>query len=319
MSLPAMPGAPLARSAPKMIVLLATYNGEHWLREQLDSILAQEGVEIEVLIGDDASTDGTRRLLDEGWRDDPRVRVLTWDKASGSAGANFRRLYAQVDLSDVDYVALADQDDIWMPRKLLSAVEALNRSGADGYSGAVRAFWPNGNEKVLAQNANVRSADILFEGAGQGCTFVVTVELFRRVQALCRRAPQAVGALHYHDWLIYLLNRAWGGNWYFDPAPCMRYRQHGGNEIGARGGLGAVTRRLAMIRNGWYAKQVKAAVDIYRLADGNAPAPLAVGAVLDAAPSPLRNVRLLALCLRSGRRSLADRCVLALAALLGWL
>lgn len=307
------------QTAPRVLVLLATYNGEPWLREQLDSILAQEDVEVSVLIGDDRSKDGTLAVLSTHWGNDSRVTVRRSDQGSGSAGANFRRLYVQADADGFDFVALADQDDIWSRRKLASAVEALQRTGACGYSSAVEAFWPDGREAVLRQNPRQRNGDFLFEGGGQGCTFVLTSQLFRTVQSLCRQSAASVGELHYHDWLIYLVSRAIGGKWYFDPAPQMRYRQHAGNEIGARGGLTAVRRRVALISNGWYKKQVTAAIRIYQLAGGSDPVVNETADLIAAAPSFPRRVRLGALLLKHGRRSLADRFILVMAAMMGWL
>lgn len=307
-----------AARLPQVLVLLATFNGAPWLREQLESVLAQQRVEVRVLVGDDMSSDGTLGLLDE-WRDDRRITVCAWDSSSGSAGGNFRRLYAAADLNGIDYVALADQDDIWLSGKLAAAIAALGRNKANGYSCAVRAFWPDGRQKVLAQHAGIRSADFLFEGAGQGCTFVVTAALFQRLQRLCREVPHMVASLHYHDWLIYLLDRAWDGRWVFDSADYMLYRQHGGNEIGARGGLAPVLHRLGKIRNGWYLGQVRAALAIYVQAGGSDPVPRSLAALLDAAPSLRRNLGLMVWVTRHGRRSVTDRCILALSALAGWI
>lgn len=303
----------------RVLVLMATYNGVQWVREQLDSILAQEGVDVSVMVGDDFSDDGTLTVIQHSYAEDARVQVCPRKNQSGSAGANFLSLYVQANLDEFSYVALADQDDIWLPNKLATAITALSFHNAQGYSAAVEAFWPSGRTKVLSQRSIQRSADFLFEGAGQGCTFVVTAVLFRRIQSLCRDSPVAVASLHYHDWLIYLLNRAWGGTWYFDAKPCMRYRQHGGNEIGARGGLGAITRRLEMIRNGWYLRQVKAAINLYQLAGGQHPIPLQIEKLMNSPPSLIRNLKLMILFLKHGRRSFMDRSVLSAAAVVGWL
>lgn len=304
---------------PRVLVLLATYNGEPWLREQIDSILAQQGVEVHLEIGDDVSRDGTRALIASAWGDDPRVRLRAWDSGSGSAGANFRRLYRHVDPAGFDFVALADQDDVWLPGKLAAAVEALRDAGAQGYSCAVRAFWPDGREQVLDQQARVRAADCLFEGAGQGCTFVLRADLFARVRQFCIDHPDETESLHYHDWLVYLLARAWKAPWYFDSRPWMRYRQHGGNEIGSRGSLRAVQRRLSMIRDGWFARQIVAAARLYRLAGGD---DAAACALVERALHPPRGLParlvLARQTLRHGRRRTADRWVLAGSVLAGW-
>jgi rhamnosyltransferase len=310
---------PHLAARPKILVLLATYNGAQWLGEQIDSILGQEEVNVHIVIGDDCSKDATRTLVAARWGDDPRVVLHGWGTASGSAGANFRRLYRFVDPAGYDYVALADQDDKWNARKLFNAVQALNSSAAAGYSCSVTSFWPDGREKVTSQDPVTKGADFLFEGAGQGCTFVLTRAFFQRVRQFCIDHHTPVESLHYHDWLIYLLGRAWGSPWYFDAAPNMRYRQHDGNEIGSRGGLSSITKRLELVRNGWYRKQVLAASEIFMLANaGHGMVQRALG-LLRAKDSWGRRSRLALFCLTNGRRRLSDRGVLILAALAGWL
>lgn len=312
--------------APRVLVLLATYNGAPWLAEQLDSILSQEGVTLRICIGDDCSSDATVSVIDHyiARHGQARIARLGWSSGSGSAGANFRRLYAAVEMQEVDFVALADQDDLWGPRKLLTAIDTLRADNALAYSAAVHAFWPDGREAVLGQSPVTRAADFIFEGAGQGCTFVMAREFFLRVQSFCRVHPAEAGRLHYHDWLVYLLARTWDVRWVFDPQPTMRYRQHGGNEIGARGGWAAVQRRLKLIRNGWYRGQLGAASDLYRLAGGESAGVLELtrrwtagavaskGSLVDRMSLGLR-------LLRAGRRRLTDRGVLVLAALVGWI
>ncbi len=314
-----MPSATGQNRVPRVLILLGTFNGELWLREQLMSILSQVDVEVRVAIGDDASRDNARALIQSGWKDDTRVHLYAFGTSSGSAGANFRRLFRLVDPSDFDFVALADQDDIWLPRKLISAIEALQSAGALGYSCAVQSFWPDGREQVLRQLAVPRTADFLFEGAGQGCTFVLHQELFKRVRQFCIDHKTITEALHYHDWLIYLLARAWGVNWHFDSQAWMRYRQHEGNEIGSRGGARSISKRVGMIRNGWYRKQVSAALDVFLTANKDNHCVNGFSQIFAQPPSLRRRIRLLQFFLRHGRRRLSDRVVMAVSAAVGWL
>lgn len=309
----------LKNPVPRALVLLATYNGAPWLEEQVASILAQQDVDVSILIGDDLSKDGTCSLVLEKWGDDPRVRLQAWDRSSGSAGANFRQLYRFADAGGFDLVALADQDDVWAPNKLATAARAMERSGAAGYSCSVTSFWPDGRERVMTQRAAINGADFLFEGAGQGCSFVVSAALFIQVQAFCRLHVDAVESLHYHDWLIYLLCRSWDLQWYFDAQPHMRYRQHAGNEIGSRGGLAAITKRLELVRNGWYRKQVLAASAIYVLVHTGDTFINRFQKRLRARDSVIRRARLVWFCLINGRRRLSDRAVLVFSAAAGWL
>lgn len=271
-----------------------------------------------IAISDDRSKDGTVVKIAEEFGAYPAVRLTSWEQASGSAGANFRRLFRTAGADGYDYVALADQDDVWHQKKLSTAVECLRGSGADGYSCATTAFWENGKEEVLAQNAAVRDMDFLFEGAGQGCTFVITAALYRDVQAFCIANQGLSERFHYHDWMIYLLARAWGKSWYFDQRSWLRYRQHANNEIGSKGSFGSVVKRLELIRNGWYRRQIAAAAEIYLLERADAKI-LYFEKVLGASDSPLRRLRLSTIFLKAGRRRFSDRLVLVLSALAGWI
>ena len=303
---------------PRVLVLLATYNGERWLPEQIESILGQQDVDITIHIADDASKDDTRSLIDSRWGLDARVQLHPYDVSSGSAGANFRRLLRQADFGGYDFVAFADQDDIWLPQKLAVAAQALRQSGACGYSCAVEAFWPDGRVQVLSQVPDGTGADFLFEGGGQGCTFVLRAELAQRVQAFCRAHPEATEALHYHDWLVYLLARAWQLAWYFDARPWMRYRQHDGNEIGSRGRLGSVLKRLELIRDGWYKRQIIAASKVFLLAEDRSAVVNRFAVLLSSRNTLARRMRMAGFFLRHGRRRMSDRIVMVISAAAGW-
>jgi rhamnosyltransferase len=302
-----------------VLVLLAAYNGAQHLSEQIDSILAQTGVEISLIVSDDDSRDGTKELLRSTWGSDSRVKLVIHDQNSGSAGANFRRLFRQVDSEGFGFVALADQDDIWHPRKLFEAVEELRRSGAHGYSCAVLSFWKNGRKKVSRQQSNIRTADFLFEGAGQGCTFVIRHALFVKVQQFCLDHLVESESMHFHDWMIYLLARAWGLTWYFDPRPWISYRQHENNDIGSRGGVGAALRRLTLIRTGWYHRQISAALAVFSVTRNMNQWNHNFFELFNVQDSVRRRIFLAWFFLHHGRRKLGDRLVMVVLTLIGWI
>jgi rhamnosyltransferase len=304
---------------PNVLVLMATYNGAKWLDEQLESILNQRDVNIHIVIGDDRSHDHTADLIAERWSSDQRIEYKVWPESSGSAGANFRRLIRATDAEGYDFVALADQDDIWEPGKLASAIDKLEGSGAQGYSCAVRSFWPDGRTKVLPQVAVPRRADFLFEGAGQGCTFTVRQELFAKVRTFCIKHSDETESLHYHDWLIYLLARAWKYEWYFDQQPWVNYRQHGGNEIGSRGNLRSVAKRLELIRNGWFSAQITSALKVFAYACSEDQLIKKFSQNFIKPDSVVRRVQLCRFVALHGRRRFSDRLVLAVSAAAGWI
>src|SRR5271168_832941 len=95
----------------RVCILLATYNGEQFLKEQLDSILAQRGVRTVIYVSDDGSRDQTVRVIEEMARKATDIVVLPPVANSGSAARNFIRLCSDVPVAGFDYVAFADQDD----------------------------------------------------------------------------------------------------------------------------------------------------------------------------------------------------------------
>ena len=301
-----------------MLVLLAAYNGARWITEQLESILCQSGVNVHVVIRDDGSTDETPRLL-AAIANDPRVTIASAGAPSGSAAQNFFCLIRESSAEQFDYVAFSDQDDVWHPQKLRTATVALAAGDWAGYSCATTAVWPDGRTMQLRQSPHPTRADFLFEGAGQGCTFLLKAELYRRFRAFIREDPALTGHLHYHDWSVYAVARAWGLRWFFDPRSFLNYRQHAGNDTGARGNWPGLRRRLLLIRSGWYGTQLRAmAVLCRRAAPGNSMIGEWHGLLTRPAGS-LRRLQMARFCLRGGRRRTRDNVILVLSALRGWI
>jgi len=90
-------------------IALATYNGERFLKEQLDSILEQSYTDIEIIACDDCSTDSTPQILEDYQKKDSRLKVYFNEKNLGFK-KNFEKC---ISLCDGDYIALSDQDDVW--------------------------------------------------------------------------------------------------------------------------------------------------------------------------------------------------------------
>ncbi len=103
-------------------VCMATYNGEKYLREQVDSILAQLGNDDELIISDDGSTDSTIRILES--YNDSRIKIFHNIKNHGVNG-NFENALNQ---ANGDYIFLSDQDDVWIPGKVETCINALQTS-----------------------------------------------------------------------------------------------------------------------------------------------------------------------------------------------
>jgi rhamnosyltransferase len=297
---------------------MATFNGSRWIREQMEAILAQEGVDLRIAVRDDGSTDDTRRELAR-FAEDDRVRVVASATASGSAAKNFLALISENSADTFDCVAFADQDDVWNRDKLVRACGTLAANDAAGYSSATVAAWEDGREQVMKPSGAPTASDFLFEGAGQGCTFVLTAEFYERVRSFLRAREDLTRRLHYHDWLVYALARSWGLRWCFDAQPSMKYRQHEANDTGSRGSLTGIVKRLSQVKNGWYRTQLQA---IAGLCAAAAPANAIVANWSAALLRPdgwRRRWQVARFCLQGGRRRRRDNMIAVLAALCGWI
>ena len=247
---------------PKIAVLLATFNGEVWLQEQLESIQNQSNVDVSIVVSDDCSFDNTLQGLKTEMNAIGKRLILLPTQKLGSAAANFFRLLRDVDLSDVDYVALSDQDDIWLPNKLSHALEVTHVNQADAYSSNVIAFWPNGKKKIINKAQIQQDWDYMLESAGPGCTFVITKKLALALQDFLVKNKKACQSVDLHDWFIYAFARSKGYKWIIDDGSYMLYRQHADNVVGANVGLKAKLVRWRKLREGWLVQQALLIADI---------------------------------------------------------
>ncbi|MCA6490530.1 MAG: glycosyltransferase family 2 protein [Chitinophagaceae bacterium] len=212
---------------PLISVVMATYNGEKYLARQLDSLLAQTYPNVEIVICDDASTDGTSLLLASYGALHNNIRVYHNKKNLGYIG-NFERA---ITLSSGALVALCDQDDAWHPEKLSAQYQAL------------------GDAALVYCDSRICDADLEPIGLSvstisncQNYTSCLQQAVFCRIYGNTMLFKKSIlhGALPFptvmpHDWWIAFLSAHRGGIVYCDQA-LVEYRQHADNLIGAATG-----------------------------------------------------------------------------------
>ena len=237
---------------PKFAICLAAFNGIDWLATQLDTILAQAGITVTVFVSVDQSTDDTEKWFEERAKVDSRIVLLPHGERFGGAARNFFRILRDVDFSDFDYVSFADQDDIWLPNKLVRAHEMLSITNADVYSSNVLALWPDGRKTLVEKSQPQVKWDFLFEAAGPGCTYVMKKELACAIQDLVRSRWDEVQKVGLHDWFSYAFARANGYRWVIDDfAGMLLYRQHEKNQVGVNSSWRAFIQRADYVVSGW--------------------------------------------------------------------
>lgn len=232
---------------PKVAILLAAYNGENWIIDQLDSILRQRNVDVTIYISIDKSSDSTLQIVQNISAKEPRIKCLPYGESFRSAAQNFYRLIADVDFSGFDFISFSDQDDIWFEDKLSRAIDSFVTDSHHAYSSNVVAFWSSGSRVMIDKAQAQKPYDYFFEAAGPGCTYVLPVFMAKKFQEFIRSRPLSAYKKIPHDWLLYAYIRSQGYKWWIDPKPSMDYRQHERNVVGANVGTRAMILRWRQI------------------------------------------------------------------------
>lgn len=224
-------------------VLLAAYNGEAFLKEQLDSILAQRNIQVSLLIRDDGSIDRTCEILAAYAKRCQNISVYAGEH-KGAAGS-FYDLLKHAD-EKADYYAFADQDDVWMEDKLARAVTLLElekerclQKGKENppllYAGNVVCVSKSLRQQKVSACQKIKKASFgnaLVENICMGCTQVFDRNLWKLVK---EHLPDADVM---HDWWMYLA-ASYFGRVVYDTQPHMLYRQHEKNQVGMQYRWGA--------------------------------------------------------------------------------
>lgn len=241
---------------PKVAVLLAAYNGENWIKDQINSILKQNDVDVDIFISIDFSVDRTYNLLKDFQKKHTNINILDYGQIFGGAAKNFYRLIKDVDISKYDYVSFSDQDDLWFSDKLFRGISEIELKGFDAYSCDVKAFWRNGKTKLIKKSYPQKKFDFIFQSAGSGATYILRKNVFIKFKKFILKNWIDVNKIDLHDWLIYAYCRSNNFKWLIDPYVGMLYRQHINNEFGANTSIGSYLKRWSLLRNGWYFSQV---------------------------------------------------------------
>ena len=247
-------------------VLLAAYNGENWIEEQIQSILKQKNIDVHIYVSLDISNDSTIEILKKIIVKDKRVILLPYGEKFGNAAKNFYRLIKDVDFTNYDFISLSDQDDIWKENKLNNSWNVIKENKYAAFSSNVLAFWPNGKKKLIKKSQPQVKYDYFFESAGPGCSFAIKIHLALNLKKFLIDNYSQCQNIDLHDWLIYAYSRYNDYKWHISDEPLILYRQHQSNYIGARIGLKAYRYRLKKVLGKWYKEEIR---KIYRCVTGN--------------------------------------------------
>lgn len=211
----------------KISVAIATYNGEKYLREQLESLYSQTRLPDEVVVSDDCSTDNTLSILSE-YEKKYGLKILQSQVGLG-VNKNFEKAISNC---TGDYIAICDQDDIWFPQKieiLLNKIKEIENGKPAVVSSQVCDVDHNGKiiqNQTLKRMDTWRCVDTILSppGVTQGCTMMLN----KRLKDLLGGFPPFEVCLY--DCYIGFLGASVGIK-YNISAPLMYYRHHQTNVL----------------------------------------------------------------------------------------
>lgn len=222
----------------KVLVLLATYNGENFVREMIDSVLMQDYDDFHIILSDDGSSDETVTILEE-YSQKYQEKITHYKSGHKFGNAQNHFMHLLENFHDAPYIMFCDQDDIWHSDKIRKTIEKMQEIEIDGKPALVHtdlvvvdgmlnkiadsfcAFSKlDGNRLALNQ--------LLVQNVVTGCTLMINNAL---AQLSCR-CPLPKEA-QMHDWWIAIICSVFGRSAFLD-YPTIDYRQHGSNSVGAK-------------------------------------------------------------------------------------
>lgn len=218
---------------PKVAVLMSTYNGEKYIKEQLDSIFSQVDVLLDLYIRDDGSTDTTMDIIHSYIERGKTIINLTDGKRLGS-GQSFMSLLYYVSKREYQYYAFADQDDIWLSEKLIKAISFIENDVSPVLYCSNQIIYENGVQKGLRFSD---TPDLSFEGhitmnLLSGCTMVFNGALAKYLTS-GQFPPKDIIEHRLHDSWVFIICML-QGRVVYDSNSYILYRIHEKNVVGLK-------------------------------------------------------------------------------------
>lgn len=246
------------KNIPTVSVLLSTYNGHQYIRELVDSVLAQKGVSVKLQVRDDGSTDDTIKILES--YNDPRISIRTGRNLKPAL--SFLTLLRECD--DSEYYAYCDQDDYWYPYKLITAIKDLKSIKAPALFISTYDVCDEKLNKMFTFDMKfdepLRLQDTLLYRAPSACNMVFNHALREQIN---KSTPEYV---RMHDFWTLIVALSHNYQIITRDVPLIKYRQHAGESVGIT--PTAMTRLKRLIHSSskgnnerW--RQAKEAYDFY--------------------------------------------------------
>lgn len=251
-------------STDKIAILMATYNGEKYICQQIDSILSQTCKDWELYIHDDGSTDNTRAAVEsyvEKYQD--KIHLID-GKSTGGAKYNFFYLFGQV---EAPYYMTCDQDDVWLDKKIELTYDKMltieNKADVPCLVYTELRVVDSELNTIADTMSGYQSLDchkrtinqFILQNSVTGCTMMVN----RALRDKMLRITDIDNTI-MHDWWAALVAAQFGKTGFIDE-PTILYRQHGDNSLGALG----INKLSYIVRRVWQKKQIQESLRLGRL------------------------------------------------------
>lgn len=251
-------------STDKIAILMATYNGEKYICQQIDSILSQTCKDWELYIHDDGSTDNTIAVVESYVEKYPNKIHLIDGKSTGGAKYNFFYMFGQV---EAPYYMTCDQDDVWLDKKIELTYDKMltieNKADVPCLVYTELRVVDSELNTIADTMSGYQSLDchkrtinqFILQNSVTGCTMMVNRALRDKMLHITD-----IDNTIMHDWWAALVAAQFGKTAFIDE-PTILYRQHGDNSLGALG----INKLSYIVRRVWQKKQIQESMRLGRL------------------------------------------------------
>ena len=227
----------------KVAILLSTFNGEKFLKEQLKSLRNQKKVKIKIFIIDDGSTDNTLKII----KNFNIPKKIFKTKNFHNPVKNFLYLIDKVS-RNFDFYCFADQDDYWVPNKLFYSISQIKKYKADVCGS--RTFYTDKNLNKIGKSIlfkkNLSLENSLVQSITGGNTQLWSKKFNNILKKIKNKDPAS------HDWYIYQVAELFDFKFIYIKKPLVYYRQHENNVVGSNVGFINTLKRIYWGFNGRY-------------------------------------------------------------------
>ena len=214
-----------------VLIMLSTYNGQRYIREQLDSLYQQKDIDFHILVRDDGSKDNTVEILKDYQKKYGKMTIHVDENMGAAMSFHTLMSYAYKDFSNFDFYAFSDQDDVWLEDKLYTATEQLSTNNGDlYYCNAIVTDADLNKISYLGCKQDLSLQYLMFRQPALGCTQVMTKQYFSFCTELFQDYVQKTPPLiELHDVWTMWISQMIGAKVIVDDDAHMLYRQHGNN------------------------------------------------------------------------------------------